>query len=300
MPYDHAVPSSTAVELRPTHNSDVDDVAEFLHAELNHNVPARSWAAAMTPPWRCATPNHGFHLRADGHVVGAYLAIYSDRLIEGRIERFCNLAAWCVSDQFRAHSVRLLRALLAQKDYHFTDLSPSGSVIALNRRLKFTQLDTTTYLIPNLPWVPHRAGRVSARPRLSADPTVIEATLRGRDLEIYLDHRDAPASLHLVLIRGDEHCHVIFRRDRRKSVPVFASILYASNAALLGEGVRQVASHLLLRRHVLFTLAEARILAGRPTWSRRLGTSRPKMFRSDRLAADQIDYLYSELTCVAW
>ena len=41
-----------------------------------------------------------------------------------------------------------------QDGYHFTDLSPSGNVVALNRRLGFTQLDTATALVPNLPWPP--------------------------------------------------------------------------------------------------------------------------------------------------
>jgi hypothetical protein len=31
-----------------------------------------------------------------------------------------------------------------------------------------------------------------------------------------------------------------------------------------------------------------------------LRRSRPKMFRSPSLDADQVGYLYSELTCLAW
>ena len=31
-----------------------------------------------------------------------------------------------------------------------------------------------------------------------------------------------------------------------------------------------------------------------------LSRARPKMFKSDTLTADQIDYLYSELTCLEW
>jgi hypothetical protein len=38
----------------------------------------------------------------------------------------------------------------------------------------------------------------------------------------------------------------------------------------------------------------------RPWPSVSLRSPRRKMFRSTRLASDQIDYLYSELVCVAW
>ena len=91
-------------------------------------------------------------------IVGAHLAFYSERVIDGRLERFCNLGAWCVLPEHRFHALRLLKALLAQDGYHFTDLSPSGNVIGLNTRLGFRFLDTTATAIPNLPW-PSRPGR---------------------------------------------------------------------------------------------------------------------------------------------
>src|SRR5262245_57720181 len=104
----------------------------------------------MVPAWTVDQPNHGFLLRVSEHVVGVYLAFYSQRTINGRLEQFCNLAAWCVLEEYRSHGLRLTRALLAQKGYHFTDLSPSGSVIQLNTRLGFSHLDVATALIPNL------------------------------------------------------------------------------------------------------------------------------------------------------
>ena len=108
-------------------------------------------------------------------VVGAHLAFYSERTIAGRRERFCNLGAWCVLPDYRFHALRLLKALLAQDGYHFTDLSPSGNVVGLNTRLGFRFLDTTTAVVPNLPW-PSRPGRDT----ISADPALIEQHARRR------------------------------------------------------------------------------------------------------------------------
>ena len=59
------------------------------------------------------------------------------------------------------------RRCSAQDGYHFTDLSPSGNVVALNERLSFRFLDTTTALVPNLPW-PSRPGRDSDQLRPGA------------------------------------------------------------------------------------------------------------------------------------
>jgi hypothetical protein len=228
-------------------------------------------------------------------VVGAYLAFYSQRMIDGRPERFCNLGAWCVLPEYRLHSVRLVQALLAQEGYHFTDLSPNERVVALNERLRFRLLDTTTALVPNLP-LPSWPGRNV----VSSDPALISRTLTGRDLELYRDHVGTCAARHLLLIRDQEWCYVMFRKDRRKGLPLFASILHVSNPELFRAMARPFARHLLFHHGAVATLAEDRVVKYRPRFSFVLPSPRRKMFRSAYLEPAQIDYLYSELVCVPW
>lgn len=286
---------SPPVQVKPIEASDVERVAEFLHVHLSARVTQEAWARAMGALWGVEKPNSGFMLLDDDSVVGAHLAFYSERDLDGGSEPVCNLGAWCVLPEHRFHSLRLLHALLAQEGYSFTDLSPSGNVIPLNSRLGFDALDTTTRLAPNLPW-PGRPGR----PLISADPELIARTLSGRDLRLYRDHAGAGAARHLVLIRDGESCYVIFRKDRRKGLPLFASFLYVSDPRLLRELARPLARHLLVRHGALVTLAEERIVGHWPLASLRLRSGRPRMFRSARLEAAQVDYLYSELVCVPW
>jgi hypothetical protein len=282
-------------KLRPITAADVRLVAEFLHAHLNARISAAEWAAAITPQWACDQPNHGFLLRAGERLVGVYLAFYSKREIDGRQEQFCNLAAWCVLDEYRSSGLRLLQALLAQKGYHFTDLSPSGNVIALNARLRFAHLDVATALVPNLPW-----PLWSRRVRIISEAQEIERTLRARDLEIYRDHSRSAAVHHVVVVKDHETCYVMFRRERRKNFPLFASILHVSNPELFRAVDKYVFRHLLVRYGITATLAELRVVGDRPKPSIMLRSLRPKMYRSAHLRPDQIDYLYSELTRVAW
>lgn len=287
--------ASTAGGIRPVTDDDLPAVAAFLSANLNQRVSPEAWIRAVRVPWAVDAPNHGFLLEADGEVVGAYLAYYSERSVEGRTVRFCNLGAWCVLEAHRFRGLALLKALLAQDGYTFTDLSPSGSVIPLNRRLGFEELDTTTSLVPNLPWLP-----LPNHGRVSADPAVLAATLKGRELEIYRDHADAAAARHLVLTHGDRWCYVIFRRDRRKGLPGFASVLHVSDPDLFGRMAHRVSRHMLLRHGVLVALVERRI-GGVPRWPRfRLRSPRTKMFKSADLSPDKIDDLYSELVCLPW
>jgi|EndMetStandDraft_8_1072994.scaffolds.fasta_scaffold164565_1 hypothetical protein len=283
------------VEVRPISCADVQRVAQFLHAELNGRITAATWAAAIETPWPTKSPNHGFMLMSADRVLGVYLAFYSQRRVDDRIEKFCNLAAWCVLEEHRSDGLRLLRAMLAQEGYTFTDLSPSGNVVALNARLKFEHLDTTTALVLNWPW-----PSSLTRTRVISDPASIEQALSGRDLEIYHDHARAPAAHHLVVLRGNESCYVMFRRDRRKNLPLFASFLHVGNPELFGKTARHVFSHLLTHFGIVATLVEERVTLYHPRLSLLLSSPRPRMFRSSRLQSGQVDYLYSELTCVPW
>ncbi|KWX66522.1 hypothetical protein ASJ79_06080 [Mycobacterium sp. NAZ190054] len=227
-------------------------------------------------------------------MVGAHLAFYAEREIDGVRQRFCNLAAWCVAEPYRSHALGLLRALLRQKPYHFTDLSPSPDVLVLNTRLGFTALDTATVVVPNLPWPMRRRGV-----RVFSDRRRIEGSLRGEDLSRYRDHAAAAAAQHVVIVRGAQACHVIFRRVRRKDLPLFASLVYVGNQELFRAAAPQFFRHLLLRHGIPATLIESHVVGGR--FARAVEVSpRPKMYRSDSLRPDQIDYLYSELTCMRW
>lgn len=280
------------VELAPIAAADVPAVADLLHANLNDQVP---WArSCLEVPWKVDAPNHGFLLRDGQRVVGACVAFYAERLVAGRLERFCNVGAWYVMPAYRFHSIRLLTALLDQKGYNFTCLSANATVLGIIARLKFRSLDMSAALIPNLPW-----PTVPGRTRISADPEVIERTLTGTELELYHDHARALAVRHHVLIRGQHSCYVMYREFRHRGMPLYAVLLHVSDPELFHGALRPLTRHLLVNHGLVATLGELRIIGRRPRMSFKLNAW-PKMYRSDRLEAGQIDNLYSELVCVPW
>jgi hypothetical protein len=289
--------SDVAVDVAPIGDSEITGVSVFLHEELDERLSPRDWADSIRVPWRVDAPNHGFLLRDGDRIVGVYLAFYSERPVRGGpSERFCNLGAWSVLPEYRAHSVRLLRALLAQPETHFTDLSPSGAVIPLNTRMRFRALDTTSALIPGLPW-PSWPGRVS----ISSDPAVIERSVSESVRGIYRDHAGCAAARHVVITTGGgRSCYVMYRRVRRRNLPVFAAVLYVSDPDIFTRYAHRFGRYLMARRGVLATLAELRIVGDRPHLSVMLPSARPKMFRSDTLTSRDVDDLYSELPCVPW
>jgi hypothetical protein len=279
------------VELSPITDADVVAVANFLHANYNDRIP---WAdSRLAGPWKVEAPNHGFMLRDGQRIVGVHTAFYSERLVEGRMEQFCDMGTWYVLPEFRIHSVRLIKAVLAQDGYHFTSLTASDKVATIHTRLGFRSLDTSAAFIPNLPW-PTPPGRTT----VSADPDVIESTLAETELEIYHDHAQALAARHIVLIRGPDSCYVMYRATRYKAVP-FAVIVHVSNRQLFYRAIVPLTRYLLVHDRLPATLAELRIIGSRPPLSWKV-TSPPKTYLSASLQPSQIDYLYSELLCIPW
>lgn len=287
-------PAGVAVEVCPIQDDDLEDVARFLGSHFPPTTPSERWAAAwresVNGPGTCA-PNHGFMLRAGSTVVGAYPAIYSTRVKDGVVHRFCNLAAWCMAPEYRMHSVRLAKALLGQDGWTFTDLTPVDTVQRLNGRLGFAYLDTTASLVPNLPW-PTVPGRL----RISAEPEVIRAHLSAPVLGHYDDHARSRWARHLVLVRDGESCYVQWRKERRKGMNVIASLRHVSNPPLLRQGIRPLSRYLLLHHGAVATSVEVRMAGGRVRPSVLMPKPMVRMYRSDELGPDDIDYLYSEIT----
>lgn len=290
-----ATTRSTA-ELAPITADDLDDVADFLRANLNDGVAWRETCASV--PWQGQWPNYGFQLRDGDRVVGALLALYSTRMVAGRVEKFCNMGSWCVRPEYRSRSLSLLKALLAQDDYHFTVLTADVGPQEILAWSGFRPIDTTAALIPNLPWPSAFGARGLGRTRVSCAPADLETTLAGTALRIYRDHAGALAARHVVLARGQRTCYVMYRESRFRGRPV-ALLLYVSDPELFGRTWRTFTAHLLLRHRLLATVAELRIIGAAPLASVSI-RNWPRMFRSSTLEAEHIDYLYSELTCVPW
>ena len=283
-----------AIALRPITDDDVDRVSRFLEENMSSGVRAEAWRRSFDLHRDGGHPNNGFMLIDGEKIVGSYAAYYSTRMIDGRLERFCNLGAWCVLPDHRFHGVRLLRAVLKQDGYHFLDLSPSGSVVPLNERLGFTYLDDRLAILPALPW-PVRRGAATS------DGAVLERTLEGRQLAFYLDHRDAPAARHLVLRDGAAWCYVVFRMDRRKDLPrVFATVLHVSHPPVFHRMRRALGAHLLVHHRAVAVMVEERLTDGPPRGAVRMRSPRKKMLLSPTLRPEQVDYFYSELVSLPW
>ena len=204
-------------------------------------------------------------------VVGAHLAFYSERTIDGRSERFCNLGAWCVLPDHRFHSAAPAEgaARPGRLPLH-RPLAERQRRRRSTQRLGFEFLDTTTALVPE------PAVAVAARAGTRSAPTrrCIERTLTGARAASSTATTPARAAAHHVCsCAASDWCYVVFRKDRRKDLPLFASILHVSDPELFRAMSGPLARHLLLRHGAPATLVER---------ARRRSTGRGCRSRSSR------------------
>jgi hypothetical protein len=102
----------------------------------------------------------------------------------------------------------------------------------------------------------------------------------------------------VVVLVDELPCYVMYRRVRRKRLPVFGSIVHVGDASLFARAVGPLGAHLLVRGMPVL-LAERRIVGG-PVARSRTVQGRPKLFRGADVEAADIDDLYSEITSVPW
>lgn len=273
--------------VEPVTASALPAFAEFLHTNLLRSRSAYDWEVGLRRQWTPQPPNYGFMLRLpDGVIVGGIGAYYADRLIEGNLERFCNITSWCVLDKYRQLSMKLAMALIRQPDYHFTDFSPTKVVGATLKFFKFKELDDRQAVILNVPALPFDGRFVLHRPQ------DIVLALSDQALQIYRDHSAFPWLQHVLIGRSGHWCHAIYKRESYKGLGS-AHVKYLSDPVAFRSGFGRFARFLLMRGMVS-THVECRMAAGLPWHSIvRSGFNR-KVFLSPTLDDRQIDYLYSE------
>lgn len=282
-----------ALHVTPIQAEHLAEVGQFLYEHMGRRIAPELWVQSLSQRWAESTPNHGMQLRDDGRLVGVICAIYSDQLVDGRVERFCNPHSWCVLDGYRNGSLQLVLQLLRQRGYHFTMYTPNPKVAEVFLGLRFKVLDERLLIMPNLPsataWAPGAF--------VETDPDRIGQCLGEQARREYEAHRHFPW-LHFVAFgREGDACLAIYKRRHWKRMPC-AWLLHLSDAQAHARHHGLLANHLLWRQGLLVTRVEARLLAREPLLAYRTRRTQPKLLSSPTLGDAQARDVYSELVAL--
>ena len=281
------------VAITPVEAADLDAIGRFLNQNLNSRISAETWVGSLTHPWAASRPNFGFQARDGEKLVGVFCAIYSDQMIDGRREPFCNPHSWCVLGDYRGHGIGLLLHLIKQRGYHFTMLTPNSKVAEIFLRLGFKNLDDAIVAFPNSPSIVAAAGSGI----VCSDLDVIAAHLADPARSEFQAHRDIPWLKFLAFGKEGDMCLLVYKRDRWKRMSC-ARIMGISSPAAFDRHGHLMRHHLLLREGMLVSRVEQRFLIRKPLIAYSEQRTQAKLFSSPTLKDSQVRDLYSELVAL--
>lgn len=281
-----------AMSVRPIETADLPQIAAYWHANLNTAIPQETWIKALTHDWLPAPPNHGFKLLADGRLVGTLGAIYSRQAIDGAAVDFCNLTSLVVEDAHRARSMDLISACLSQKQFRFTNFTPTPSVAKMLRLFHFRELRSGERVLLQAPLPPKALGlKVVDRPQ---DMTRV---LRGDAAKLWRDHQGLPGLRSFAVGRAESWCVVFWRPSVIKGLPG-ARILGFNDPALFVRSLSAISFHLLLRHLTFGMRIEEHLLPANAEVGIHRPVAMPRMYRGPDMPDERVSILYSELVAL--
>lgn len=261
---------------------------KFNSAELSKE----DWRNIFIKHWKSPEDFCGHILVKDGEVKGFLGLIFSSRIFNNEVYKFCNITSWIVDEDCRSQSVFLLLEALKLKDYTFTNFTASQTVVAVINRLGFKGFEVNQQVlpaIPNLLW----QGRGYT---CEFDLQKIREQLNENERVIFDDHQQLGCQ-HLLLKSNDGHAYVILKNTHRRNIPL-SKVHYISDAEHFVGGIEKFVMKICLRLKVLGVMVDERYLEGRRL---RKSISYPQQRKayyksnSQTLNENQIDTLYSEM-----
>ena len=276
------------MSVQPITDADLPQIAAYWHANLNTGIAIPEWIGAFQRRWLPEPPNHGFKLLADGKLVGTLGAIYSRQIVNGEAVDFCNLTSLIVEHTYRARSMDLLSACLSQKQFRFTNFTPTPAVAKMLRLFRFRELPPNERVVFHVPVPAFAMGlRVMTAP----------ADLPGEAGRIWRDHAGLPELRSFAIGRGDAWCVVFWRPSVIKHLPS-ARILGFSDLGLFLRWQRAIGGHFLLRHGVCGMRIPEHLLPGDTSLGIQRPNPTPRLYRGPELAHEQVQFLYSELVAL--
>jgi hypothetical protein len=138
--------------IRAATFDDAAAIVSFLVQNLSAHPERHSRVVGCQ--WENSLPNIGFVIEDAGQIVGYLGGLYSRRRLAGVERIFCNMTSWTVLPKYRAYSIGLLKAMLAQPNLTITNYSASETVRKILSTFRFQPLDAGCVRLPALSLMP--------------------------------------------------------------------------------------------------------------------------------------------------
>jgi hypothetical protein len=285
-------------EVRLATRDDIEPICHLLAGTFTRSRSVPFWRGMLEYPYLAAAekPHYGAVLTVGGRVRGYSGVMFSDRLIDGRIERFGSQFGWCVDAEYRRYSIALVRRVMTD-GVTWTNLTSREDLVPLFLKLGYRPVDAQKFVCYPDATMFFRGGRQRGI-RVLEHRDVNEAVLGTEAYRIYVDHIGRTVQ-RMVFQAGDVTCLVV---TKRTSFPAQRSgrglggteLYFASDRDFLRQYFDYIRLRLFMRDKTAALLADERLLGFTPKGARALPAK--GLFKSATVPAYRVDALYSELT----
>lgn len=296
------------VTVRKAYVEDFDGILPLL---LKFSTDVPTWKKLFVNHWNHPENYYGFVLTDEEKIIGFLGTIFSSRVINGKVEKFCNLSTWIVDEQYKKHGLSLFLPILELEDYTITNFSSAEKTYIISKKLGFEDIES------NLQYVfPVGGGAFEKSVEVEFKNGKIEEALTGENLKIFKDHLSFDCQ-HVLIRQGEEICYLIIKKTPAYLKPVYYTnrvcqvlfrsnlvqrnaflghIHYVSNRELFKKVIGAVCLEICWEMKTLGLLANAAWLKGsQKVILKPYKTFSAPLFKSTSVKKEEVDSLYSEI-----
>lgn len=275
------------IEVVKAYPQDFERILPLLQGFRNvTQLDKTAWQRQFNFPFGKVEDHCGYMLLADQKPVGFLGAIFSQRMIRGKLEKFCDLAAWIVDENYRNNSLSLLFPVLREKYLTITTFTASNRVQAVLRKLGFKDIETALQILISKP-------SLKKSPILIFDLDQIESRLSGVALQIFRNHKHLQC-WHVLLDTPDGPCYLMLNKSMKKRIPL-GNIDTISDRNLFTKYIRHSIFPVCNHFHIYGLVLGGHFGISRIPFSLQAPRRHANLFRSSTLQPEDIDLVYSEV-----
>jgi len=280
------------ISVKKARSEDFEKLYPLLLEFENPHLSKDDWRQLFISHCDNGEDYFGFVLFDEDEAVGFLGLIFSNRFIDGKLRKFCNMTSFIIKKEYRGKGLSrlLFSELMKLNEYTITTLPPSPKTLKMHLENGFSELEGSyRFILPGL-----NLQALFDPCTIALNEVDLKDNLDESELKIYKDHALCKCN-HLLFKKGQESCYIIAKIIKRKGL-AFAEIHYLSNPEVFTKYIKQAKFSLPLALRIWGLLMDERLLMGakiRGSIIRKY--SRPKLFKSPCLVRNEVtDNLYTE------
>jgi len=279
--------------IRPAGSEDINAICSLLHTKMNNRIPVDRWRKLMTYHWLNDKPDFGRVVESDGQILGFCGMVYADRMVGittagRRKERIVSMSSWYLDKSLRGKGLGrdMLIASISDPMLTYATLTNSPRPLAIQEAVGLRVLEDHRHL-----W----KKTSTSKPSLDLIDNLEIITARVEDYErtLLADMAEQPVVPCLLTV-NDKQTLMFFSIKRKAADILWFDLMYAGDLALFSAHAQKLANALLPAGPAVLA-ADGRFVQPEREDAIRESLPVARYFKSERVAAHEIDHLYSEL-----